>query len=114
MCPYNVSRLIDTSDVASYIALDSLSGREFDNVVNIAPDGAFMPWGSNEIPNEGNLTLNQVFVIYQLTTKGIVITTDRYISKFSLRYSESDNGDYMLYPMVIIVLAIILVCTARL
>ena len=105
MCPYNVSRLIDTSDVASYTALDSLSNTEFDDLINVAPDNTHTDWGSTKIPNEGNLTLNELFVIYQLTTRGEYLYggLNVYISKFSLRYSKSDGDEYIQYPMVSII-----------
>ena len=103
VCPYNTSRLIDTGDVASYTAMDSLGGTEFIDVINIGPDNTHTDWGSNDIPNEGTLTLNKVFVIYQLTTRGEFVLDDLYISKFSLQYSESDSGNYTQYPMVIII-----------
>lgn len=106
MCPHNVSRLIDTGDVASYSALNSVADiyiTEFIDLINVAPDNTHSDWGSDVIPNEGNLTFNEVFVIYQLTTRGEYYNfyNTSYISKFSLQYSESDNGDYMLHPMVI-------------
>ena len=92
VCPYNQLRFISDNDVASYSVMDSLIGYDFIDIITVVPD-LNREWAALEVPNEE-------FVIYQLTTRGTALSGDRYVSKFSLEYSAKDNGQYILYPMV--------------
>ena len=51
---------------------------------------------SFDVPNKGNLTFFQTFLLVGITTKGY----DEYVSEFSFEYSDSLDNPYQAYSQV--------------
>lgn len=94
-CQPEAVQLITPSDV---VDSSLLHGSDFEDILTVAEQSLL--WGDNDIPNEGNLTFQQPFLLLAMTSMGDHISDDRYISNFSLQYSDSLNGSFHTYPRV--------------
>ena len=108
VCPVNATRVISTTDLLSAVTDLTNDDGIFENILNTVPYWDLplrREWGSRDLPNQGNLTFNNIFVITQFTTRGLVYflgnaPTMRYVSKFMFTYSEEDNGNFTTHPEV--------------
>ena len=100
-CPANSVQLITSNEV---IDSSVLHGDNFSEVVDTTHifNRYFWEIRGQFIPNQGNLTFNDTYVLLGITTAGDVQFPDRqfYVSNFSLHYSESLNSSFMFYPKV--------------
>lgn len=102
-CPYNATRLIDIDDVEDAVESASAStDRNLREIVNTRRDMS-SEWFNYIVPNQGNLTFKNNFVIERLSSRGKVYKDgpqdkEGYISKFSL--SSQDDGIMEIYPQV--------------
>ena len=61
-------------------------------------------WFANAVPNTGNLTFDQTYLLIGLSTHGeynFQVQQERYVSSFSFKFSDTLNGSYQDYPKVI-------------
>lgn len=109
VCPANATRVINTTDLLNAATTDPTNDDGvFENLLNTLPYWDISlrrEWGSTDLPNQGNLTFNNVFVVTQFTTRGLVYrlnnaVTMRYVSKFMLTYSGEESGNFTTYPEV--------------
>ena len=97
-CQPEAVQLITPSDV---VDSSLLYGSEFEDILTVSEQNSFSDyWGDDEIPNEGNLTFQQPFVLLAITSMEYFLSDDRFISNFSLQYSDSLNGSFHTYPRV--------------
>lgn len=96
-CQPEAVQLITPSDV---VDSSLLHGSEFEDILTVTEQNSVLLWGDNDIPNEGNLTFQQPFLLLAMTSMGDRITDNRFISNFSLQYSDSLNGSFHTYPRV--------------
>lgn len=96
-CQPEAVQLITPSDV---VDSSLLYGSEFEDILTVTEQNSVLLWGDNDIPNEGNLTFQQPFLLLAMTSMGDRITDNRFISNFSLQYSDSLNGSFHTYPRV--------------
>ena len=96
-CQPEAVQLITPNDV---VASSVLHGSDFEDILTVTEQNSALLWGDNDIPNEGNLTFQQPFLLLAMTSMGDHITDDRFISNFSLQYSDSLNGSFHAYPQV--------------
>ena len=109
VCPDNATRLISSDDLSSAETNTTNDAGALDNILTVIPFQQVVYWGSTDIPNQGNLTFSNTFVITQFITSGANVIvpftntyTSDYVSEFSFAYSDSinDTDDYELYSQV--------------
>lgn len=97
-CQPEAVQLITPSDV---VDSSLLHGSDFEDILTVTEQTSYTDyWRDDEIPNEGNLTFQQPFLLLAMTSMGFFLSDDRYISNFSLQYSDSLNGSFHTYPRV--------------
>lgn len=97
-CQPEAVQLITPSDV---VDSSLLYGSEFEDILTVSQQTSSSDyWRQYEIPNEGNLTFQQPFLLLAMTSMGYFLSDDRFISNFSLQYSDSLNGSFHTYPRV--------------
>ena len=108
VCPGNATRLISSDDLLS-AETDTTDYGAFNNIITTLPFQQWIYWGSTgaDLPSQGNMTFNDVFVITQFVTSGALVPKSRnaatvhYVSEFSFIYSNSINAtNYKVYPKV--------------
>ena len=108
VCPDNATRVINTTDLLSAVTDPTNDDGPLENILNTIPYWDIplrREWGSTDLPNQGNLTFSNIFVITQFTTRGLVyflnnVVTQRYVSKFMFTYSGEDSDNFTAYPEV--------------
>ena len=74
---------------------------DFKAILSLSPIAGNEYFISFDIPNTGNLTFSQTFLLVGFTTQGESISSqDRYVSEFSFQYSDSLDNPYQTYSQV--------------
>ena len=84
---------------------------DFSSLLSLSPLIGEKYFISSDIPNTGNLTFSQAFLLVGFTTVGNSISGygDLYVSDFSLQYSDSLDNPYQTYSQVRIPLYLLFV-----
>ena len=97
-CRPEAVQLITPNDV---VESSVLHGYDFEDILTVTEQTSYSDfWHHYNIPNEGNLTFQQPFLLLAMTTMGYYLSGDGFISNFSLQYSDSLNGSFHAYPQV--------------
>ena len=85
---------------------------DFSSLLSLSPVIGEDYFRSFDIPNTGNLTFSQTFLIVGFTTLGNSISSfgDRYVSEFSFQYSDSLDNPYQTYSQVFHYIFSLLMC----
>lgn len=102
-CPLDALQLITNEQVieSAIVTGDDFT---FRNVISVS-SFVTLYWsgGSSSLPNNGTLIFDEPFVIIGLTTTGEVVLGDldvRYVSNFSVSYSDTLNSTFKIWPKV--------------
>ena len=83
----------------------------FSSLLSLSPVIGEDYFRSIDIPNTGNLTFSQTFLLVGFTTLGNSFSSqDRYVSQFSFEYSDSLDNPYQTYSQVFHYIFSLLMC----